>query len=116
MVAGVVPYRGPELGRSVAGRYRQVDGEQRDGDGHHGVGKEDQPVYPARFDVPLAIGRYCSHAVTTARPTGDAGPGCSIPPHAPQQRPTGPKIRIGSPGLPTSTKTGKSGAATWPFP
>jgi len=40
----------------VPGRHGQVDGEQRDGDGYHGVGEEDQPVNRTGLELLVTLG------------------------------------------------------------
>jgi hypothetical protein len=55
----------------VTDGHRQVDREQRDGDGHDGVGEEDQPVDRAGIEGLLAVRHRRSLAADRGRPIGD---------------------------------------------
>jgi hypothetical protein len=52
-VTVVVPDRSPERTDVAPFGHRQVDSQQRDGDGDDGIGKERQPVNGTRFVLQL---------------------------------------------------------------
>jgi hypothetical protein len=56
VVAVVALDRSPERRDGAPCGHRQVDGQQRDGDGGDGVGKERQPVNGTRFVLHRSLG------------------------------------------------------------
>src|SRR5579875_2021046 len=74
VVTVLLPGRGPQRRRGVAGGNRQVDGQQSDGDGDHGVGEQGDPFGAPRIVFPLVVRHQVIMTATALTSNGNPAP------------------------------------------